>query len=147
MNKALLSSNSMEWRTPDALFVELNEEFCFTLDPASTDENAKCKLHFTVDDNGLEQSWGGNRVFCNPPYGRAIGSWVRKGYEESRKKNTIVVMLIPARTDTSYFHEYIFGKADEVRFLRGRIKFLDQAGNSSDAAPFRLLWSCGGQMI
>lgn len=76
-------------------------------------------------------------MFCNPPYGRRIQEWVRKGYEESQKPGTLVVMLIPARTDTSYFHDYIFGgKADEVRFLRGRIKFTDEEGNAKDAAPF-----------
>lgn len=76
-------------------------------------------------------------MFCNPPYGRQIYDWVRKGYEESRKPGTLVVMLIPARTDTSYFHDYIFhGKADEVRFLRGRLKFTDEDGNAKDAAPF-----------
>lgn len=76
-------------------------------------------------------------MFCNPPYGRQIYDWVRKGYEESRKPGTLVVMLIPARTDTSYFHDYIFhGKADEVRFLRERLKFTDEDGNAKDAAPF-----------
>lgn len=76
-------------------------------------------------------------MFCNPPYGRQIYDWVRKGYEESQKPGTLVVMLIPARTDTSYFHDYIFhGKADEVRFLRGRLKFTDEDGNAKDAAPF-----------
>lgn len=76
-------------------------------------------------------------MFCNPPYGRHIQDWVRKGYEESQKPDTLVVMLIPARTDTSYFHDYIFGgKAAEVRFLRGRIKFTDEDGNAKDSAPF-----------
>ncbi len=76
-------------------------------------------------------------MFCNPPYGRNINEWVRKGYEESQKPGTTVVMLIPARTDTSYYHDYIFGgKADEVRFLRGRLKFTDEDGNAKDAAPF-----------
>lgn len=68
-------------------------------------------------------------MFCNPPYGRAIADWVRKGYEESRKPGTTVVMLIPSRTDTAYFHDWIFGKASEVRFLRGRLKFTDEDGN------------------
>ena len=81
--------------------------------------------------------WGGSRVFCNPPYGRQIGDWVQKGYEESQKPGTLVVMLIPSRTDTSYFHDYILhGKADEIRFLRGRLKFTDEDGNAKDAAPF-----------
>ena len=75
-------------------------------------------------------------MFCNPPYGRAIADWVRKGYEESRQPGTTVVMLIPSRTDTAYFHDWIFGKASEVRFLRGRLKFTDEDGNGEDAAPF-----------
>lgn len=76
-------------------------------------------------------------MFCNPPYGRQIGEWVQKGYEESQKPGTLVVMLIPSRTDTSYFHDYILhGKADEIRFLRGRLKFTDEDGNSKDSAPF-----------
>ena len=76
-------------------------------------------------------------MFCNPPYGRNIGEWVKKGYEESQKPGTVVVMLIPSRTDTSYFHDYILhGKADEIRFLRGRLKFTDEDGNAKDAAPF-----------
>lgn len=76
-------------------------------------------------------------MFCNPPYGKAISDWVRKGYEESQKPGTVVVMLIPARTDTSYFHDYILhGKADEIRFLRGRLKFTDEDGKTKDAAPF-----------
>ena len=76
-------------------------------------------------------------MFCNPPYGRQIGDWVQKGYEESQKPGTLVVMLIPSRTDASYFHDYILhGKADEIRFLRGRLKFTDEDGNAKDAAPF-----------
>lgn len=74
---------------------------------------------------------GGERVFCNPPYGKEIGKWVQKSLEESRKPNTLVVMLIPARTDTRYFHDFIYGKA-EIRFIRGRLKF----GNSKTSAPF-----------
>ena len=74
---------------------------------------------------------GGERVFCNPPYGKEIAKWVQKSVEESRKKNTLVVMLIPARTDTKYFHDFIYGKA-EIRFIRGRLKF----GNAKTAAPF-----------
>lgn len=76
-------------------------------------------------------------MFCNPPYSRRIQDWVRKAYEESRKPGTIVVMLIPARTDTAYFHDYIFhGKADEIRFLRGRLRFTDEDGNTKGTAPF-----------
>lgn len=137
MNAALLSSNNLSWCTPPELFNELDREFHFNLDPAATDKSAKCAKYYTPDDDGLTKDWGGSRVFCNPPYGRHIQEWVRKGYEESRKPGTLVVMLIPARTDTSYFHDYIFGgKADEVRFIRGRIKFTDEDGNAKDSAPF-----------
>ena len=137
MNKVLLSSNNMCWCTPPEFFAELDQEFHFDLDPAATDKSAKCANYYTPEDDGLSKDWGGHRVFCNPPYGRAIHEWVRKGYEESRKPGTVVVMLIPARTDTTYFHEYIFhGKADEVRFLRGRLKFTDEDGNANNTAPF-----------
>lgn len=136
MNDALLSSKNMSWCTPPDFFAELDREFHFDLDPAATDKSAKCAKYFTPADDGLSKD-GGCRVFCNPPYGRFIQDWVRKGYEESRKPGTVVVMLIPARTDTSYYHDYIFhGKADEVRFLRGRLKFTDEDGNTKDAAPF-----------
>lgn len=136
MNEVLLSSKNMSRCTPPQFFNELDQEFHFDLDPAATKKSAKCARFFTPTDNGLERDWG-CCVFCNPPYGRAIQDWVLKGYEESQKPGTTVVMLIPARTDTSYFHDYIFhGKADEVRFLRGRLKFTDEDGNTKDAAPF-----------
>lgn len=76
----------------------------------------------------------GGSVFCNPPYGRALGAWVRKAYEEAQA-GTTVVLLIPARTDTAYFHDYIYGKA-EIRFLRGRLHFEDEDGNRFPPAPF-----------
>lgn len=137
MNEALLSSKNMSWCTPVEFFNEPDQEFHFNLDPAATDKSAKCANYFTPADDGLSKDWEGCCVFCNPPYGRSIQDWVRKGYEESLKPGTTVVMLIPARTDTSYFHDYIFhGKADEVRFLRGRLKFTDEDGNTKDAAPF-----------
>lgn len=132
MNKALLSSNSAEWATPPAFFAALDAEFHFTLDPCATRKNAKCSRFYTIEDDGLTQNWGGQRVFCNPPYGRKIGAWVRKAYEESRKPGTLVVMLIPARTDTAYFHDYIYHKAKEVRFIRGRLHF----NEAENAAPF-----------
>ncbi len=124
-----MSSNTPEWATPQSFFDELNREFAFTLDPCSTHENAKCKKHFTKEDDGLKQNWGGQVVFCNPPYGRELPKWVKKCYEESRHAD--VVMLIPARTDTRWFHDYIYGKA-EIRFIKGRLKF----GNAKQSAPF-----------
>ena len=129
--KPMFSSETDMWATPQDFFDKLNEEFCFTLDPCATDDNAKCSNYFTKEDDGLTKDWGGHTVFCNPPYGRSIKDWVKKCYEESRKKDTTVVMLIPARTDTSYFHEYIYGKG-ELRFIRGRLKF----GDSHNSAPF-----------
>lgn len=128
MNRALLKSEKMDWCTPSDFFNELNQEFNFTLDAAATAKNAKCDRYFTEADDGLKADWGGSCVFCNPPYGRHLGNWVKKGYEESKKPNTVVVMLIPARTDTSYFHEYIFNKADEIRFLQGRLIFTNEDG-------------------
>ena len=127
----MFSSASDQWSTPQYLFDILNDEFNFTLDPCADDSNHKCETYFTKESNGLLQSWKGHSVFCNPPYGKAIKEWVEKCYNESRDKDTTVVMLIPARTDTSYFHEFIYGKA-EIRFIRGRLKF----GDSKNAAPF-----------
>lgn len=129
---AMFSSTTNEWETPQEFFDKLNEEFNFTLDPCATPQNAKCKKFYTIKEDGLKQNWQGETVFCNPPYGRAIKDWVRKCYEESKKPNTIVVMLIPARTDTTYFHDYIYKKARDIRFVKGRLKF----GNSKNSAPF-----------
>ena len=80
------------------------------------------------------ESCGGGPVFCNPPYGREVGKWVRKAYEEA-KHGATVVLLIPARTDTTYFHDYIYGRA-EIRFVRGRLRFTDEEGKAYAAAPF-----------
>lgn len=133
LNKSLMfSSNSNEWYTPQDFYDKLNKEFSFNLDPCSTHDNAKCDKHFTVEEDGLKQDWGGHVVFMNPPYGREISKWVEKAYNESLKPNTTVVCLIPARTDTAYYHDYIFGKAKDVRFIRGRLKF----GGCKNAAPF-----------
>ena len=88
---AAFTSNSNEWQTPPALFRELDKVWHFDLDPASTDENALCKHHFTIEDDGLQQDWGGHRVFCNPPYGRLVGKWVEKAAKESRKPDTIMI--------------------------------------------------------
>lgn len=127
----MFSSKTNEWETPPDFFSAVNTEFHFTLDPASTHENAKCEKHYTILENGLLQSWANEVVFCNPPYGREQKLWIMKAFEESRAGNAKVVMLLPARTDTAAFHDYIYGKA-EIRFLRGRLKF----GESKNAAPF-----------
>lgn len=132
MNKELMfSSKSNEWETPQYVFDELDAEFHFTLDPCATPENAKCSRYFTLKEDGLIQSWEGETVFCNPPYGRELPHWIKKGYEEAQKPDTTVVMLIPARTDTKAFHEYILEKS-EIRFIKGRLKFNGHKHN----APF-----------
>ena len=128
----MFSSKTNDWSTPQDFFEELNTEFQFTLDPCADKYNHKCEKYYTEEDDGLLQDWGGEIVFCNPPYGKAIKDWVRKAYIEGCKPNTTVVMLIPARTDTTYFHDYIYHEAKEIRFIRGRLKF----GNSKNAAPF-----------
>lgn len=129
----MFSSKSMQWATPQDFFDRLNDEFHFTLDPCADESNHKCERYFTEDDDGLMQRWGGQTVFCNPPYGRAVKDWVKKCSDESKQLNTTVVLLIPARTDTSYFHDYIYQKPNvEIRFIRGRLKF----GNSKNSAPF-----------
>lgn len=135
ITKGLMSSNTNEWSTPQELFDELNAEFHFTLDPASTHQNAKCKKHFTMEDDGLSKDWKNETVFCNPPYGREIPKWVQKCHDEWKKNNITVVMLIPARTDTRYFHDFIYKKA-ELRFIKGRVKFIDENGDDSGCAPF-----------
>lgn len=128
MNTVHYSSNTDLYATPQAFFNELDTEFHFTLDPCATEDNAKCKTFFTEALDGLKQSWKGHTVFCNPPYSN-LKAWVKKASEES--KHATVVMLIPARTDTIAFHQYIYGKA-EIRFIKGRLKF----GDSKNSAPF-----------
>ena len=126
---ACLSSQSNEWATPQDLFDGLNAEFGFTLDPCCTDDNAKCRKHYTLADDGLSQSWAGEVVFMNPPYGREIGKWIAKAHQEA-KGGATVVCLIPARTDTAYWHDYCM--KGEVRYIRGRLKF----GGCKCGAPF-----------
>ncbi len=133
MNTELMfSSNTDQWPTPQAFFDKLDAEFHFDLDPCASAENAKCQKFFTEEENGLWQSWEGHTVFCNPPYGRRIGEWCRKAYEESQKHGTTVVMLIHARTDTIWFHEWVYHLASDIRFIKGRLKF----GDSKNSAPF-----------
>ena len=125
------SSKSNEWNTPDDLYNKLEKEFNFTLDPCTNGENNKCDKFYTEKENGLIQDWSKDIVFMNPPYGRQISQWIEKAYNESLKGSK-VVCLIPSRTDTKYWHDFIFNKASEVRFIKGRLKF----GDSKNSAPF-----------
>jgi site-specific DNA-methyltransferase (adenine-specific) len=118
INRSLFSSASVHWATPKDLYDALDAEFHFNDDP--------CPLH---GRGGLDREWG-TRTYCNPPYGQEITKWCKKGYEESLK-GKLVVMLIPSRTDTKWWHEYIM-KASEIRFCKGRLKF----GGSETGAPF-----------
>ena len=122
------SSATDLWATPQWFFDQLNHEFNFDLDVCANDENAKCARYFTIDDDGLSQDWKGS-CWMNPPYGRQIGKWMRKAYESAQDGAT-VVCLVPARTDTKWWHDYAI-KGD-VRFIRGRLKF----GGSKNSAPF-----------
>lgn len=129
INQSIYSSKKMDWGTPKPLFDQLDSEFHFTLDPCASDENHKCEKYFTESQNGLLQDWGKERVFCNPPYGRSIGKWVKKCSDHA----DLAVMLIPARTDTKWFHEYIYHNPRvQIRFLPGRVRF----EGASNSAPF-----------
>lgn len=131
-NRIHFSSATDNWSTPQYLFDALNKEFHFTLDPCADSSNHKCDKYYTKEQDGLAQDWAGEIVFCNPPYGREIGKWVKKSYDEVYNGTCeCVVMLIPARTDTRWFHEYIY-KIAEIHFFRGRIKF----GGQTQNAPF-----------
>jgi len=160
VDKALFSSNKDDWETPQWLFDELNAEFDFNLDAAASEDNAKCEDYIASD--GLTTQWvhevrtypGGvkevyylkGRVFVNPPYGRAVGLWVQKAHDEVEKGNAeLVVMLLPSRTDTRWFHQYIYQKDNvEIRFLKGRLKFSNRTlptyqedgGHKVSPAPF-----------
>ena len=119
------SSKSDLWETPQDLFDDLNDEFIFTTDVCANKENAKVMNYFSKEKDGLQQNWLGC-CWMNPPYGREIGKWMKKAYESS----ATVVCLVPARTDTAWWHDYAM-KGD-IRFIRGRLKF----GNSKNNAPF-----------
>lgn len=110
--------------------MRLNERFRFTLDPCSTKENHLCDKYYTKEENGLCKSWKVETVFVNPPYSK-IKQWVEKCYKEYETNGTTVVMLIPSRTDTRYFHKFIYHKA-EIEFIKGRLHF----SNSKNSAPF-----------
>lgn len=143
INRSLFTSQSGCWETPKWLFDELDQEFHFTLDPASTPSNAKCRKHFTEAEDGLSRTWEGESVFCNPPYGRGIAEWAEKCLAESGHAR--VVLLAPARTDTEWFHRFVLGHA-ELRFVQGRLYF-GIGGKEAGRAPFPSLvavYPCGG---
>ena len=132
LSRVMFSKASDEWATPQATFDRLNAIWDFTLDPASTPENAKCAKFYTKEQDGLLYDWAGERVWLNPPYSD-IKRWMRKAMQEGQKPDTVVVCLIPARTDTAYWHEYVMTVWPHgIEFLRGRLKF----GGMENGAPF-----------
>ena len=131
MNKSLFSSKTGEWSMPQDLFDKLDKIYGFDIDVCATKENAKCPVFYTKEDDGLNQTWKGV-CWMNPPYGRKIGDWVSKAYRVGMKGSTVVALL-PARTDTKWFHDYIYQQPGvTVTFLKGRLKF----GGGKHAAPF-----------
>jgi site-specific DNA-methyltransferase (adenine-specific) len=128
---ALYSSRSEEWSTPIDFFRLLDEEFTFTLDACATKANAKCAKFFTKEQNSLVQDWGTETVFCNPPYGSQMRVWPRKCHDASLD-GAVVVMLAHSRTDTRWFHDWVYNRAAEIRFVKGRLKF----GDGKQSAPF-----------
>ena len=124
----MFSSKTDDWETPQDLFDKVDQEFEFNLDVCATRDNRKCRNFYAKELDGLKQDWSGV-CWMNPPYGREIGKWVQKAYEESLKGST-VVCLLPSRTDTRWWHDYCM--KGEVRFIKGRLKF----GNSKNSAPF-----------
>lgn len=129
MNEVVFSSVRQDWATPRGFFDALDAEFGFTLDACATTENTKVPIFFSVEDDALTKRWH-DVVWCNPPYGYRIGKWVKKGFDEAQLGAT-VVMLIPAKTETAYWHDYVM-RASEIRLIRGRLRFSGFSVN----APF-----------
>lgn len=123
------NGNGREWETPPELFKQLDDEFHFNLDPCATAQNAKCPRYFDELDDGLKQPWsnplGETRVFMNPPYGREVAAWTRKAREEAAEfGGPLVVGLLPASTDLAWWHEDVLAAKAEIRYIRGRVRFL-----------------------
>jgi len=129
INKGLLTSTTDLWSTPQDFFNQQNALYGpFTLDVCADETNAKCAVYFDKTTDGLKQIWTG-KCWMNPPYGREISKWMKKAYE-SAGNGTVVVCLVPARTDTKWWHDYAI--KGQVTFIRGRLKF----GDSENSAPF-----------
>lgn len=132
ISETLYSSRSDLWETPQDFFEKLNEEFHFDLDVCAIPENAKCERFYSPEQDGLLQPWIGN-VWCNPPYGRDIAKWIDKAQNEIKQNANVIVLLVHARTDTRWFHDYLYNKPNvELRFVKGRLKF----GGGRNSAPF-----------
>jgi len=136
--KCMFSSAKLDYSTPQYVFEQLDAEFHFNLDACANEENHKVPNYY-YGEEGLRRNWfcwkpveERGRVFCNPPYGRKIGDWIEKGYEEFIRNNVdVLVFLLPSRTDTRWWHDYVM-RAKEIRFIKGRLKF----GGCGNSAPF-----------
>lgn len=135
LSPALTSSRKHDWTTPRPFFAELHAEFRFTLDACAHDRNACLPRYFSPEDDALKQSWAGERVWMNPPFGSEIHRFVHKAHDEAYSDAELVVCLLPARTDTRWWHAYVMRSA-EVRFIRGRLMFGGDHAAQSHNAPF-----------
>ena len=138
-NAGRWAGNGREWRTPPELFAALDREFHFDLDPCSSHENALTERHFTEAEDGRLEDWGTSRVFMNPPYGRAIYAWTRKA-RQAAAAGALVVALLPASTDTAWWHEDVLAGGAEVRYIRGRVPFLDADGRTPPEGSGRVMF-------
>jgi phage N-6-adenine-methyltransferase len=130
LNRGMFSSASEEWETPQKFFDAVDAVFHFTLDVCAAHDNAKCDRYYTREDDGLSRVWRGV-CWMNPPYGREISLWVKKAYESSLTDGAVVVCLLPARTDTRWWHDYVLCHAERIWFVRGRLRF-----SGKGSAPF-----------
>ncbi len=130
LTTGLFTSRTEEWETPKYVFSALTNEFQFQVDVCATSENTKCKVYFDKSVDGLKREWSPFRCWMNPPYGKNISKWMKKAFEESQR-GALVVCLIPSRTDTKWWHDWVM-RASEIRFISGRISF----GDGKQSAPF-----------
>ena len=130
--RAMTSRKSDLWRSPDDFYALLDGLYRFEVDAAADESNTKCERFWSAEDNGLAQDWTGLRIFCNPPYS-SIKQWMRKA---SERLADVAVLLVPARTDTAWFHDYVVGRASRVLFVRGRLQFGQDGQEKPNSAPF-----------
>lgn len=143
-NRACFKSVRQDWATPRSLFEELRREFPFNLDVAASWENTKCGFFFDEKGDGLSQPWAPSVCWMNPPYGPKLKLWMKKAWDESQKGAT-VVCLVPARTDTIWFHDYAL--RGEVRFLKGRLRFGDGKGRATFPSCLVVFRPAGGTQL
>lgn len=143
LNNSMYMSEKNDWPTPQYLFNDLNKEFNFTLDVCANEKNSKCEYFYGIEEDGLAQKWQGV-CWMNPPYGRGIDKWIKKAYEESRKGNCTCVCLVPVRSDTKWWHNYVM-KSNEVRLLTRRLSF--EGANNKAPFPAAIVVFKSGQYI